>query len=187
MAKYILAGTTATVSVELASHFIDTMNMRSKIVDSQTSVYEKQQKKSLVRRLFRKENLRGYQLVIHGYFFSCLVFFGVQYKGKELTAENINPNLAVIQTFLASLIGTAFAELAALPLYYPYDLIKVRMQTSQAKYGYKNFIDGIIKMYHQSGYGLSRIRNFYSGASYYGLAYIIFISLEFAIHDMLIE
>ena len=32
-----------------------------------------------------------------------------------------------------------------------------------------------------------RLRNFYSGATYYALAYTIFISLEFAIHDMLIE
>lgn len=84
----------------------------------------------MFKRLFRKENLKGYQLVIHGYFFSCLVFFMVQYKGKELTAESINPNIAVLQTFIASLVGTAAAEMASLPLYYPFDLIKVRMQTS---------------------------------------------------------
>lgn len=41
VAKYILAGTTATVTIELASHFIDTINMRSKIVDSQHSFYGK--------------------------------------------------------------------------------------------------------------------------------------------------
>ena len=34
---------------------------------------------------------------------------------------------------------------------------------------------------------MSRIRQFYSGAFYYGLAYTAFISLEFAIHDALIE
>ena len=34
---------------------------------------------------------------------------------------------------------------------------------------------------------LGQLRNFYSGAWYYGLAYTLFISLEFAIHDMLIE
>lgn len=35
--------------------------------------------------------------------------------------------------------------------------------------------------------GLSKLKNFYSGAFYYGLAYTAFVSLEFAIHDMLIE
>lgn len=73
----MLAGTTATVTVELASHIIDTMNMRSKILDSQTSFYDKKAQASLVKRLFRRENLRGYQLVVHGYFFSCLLFFFV--------------------------------------------------------------------------------------------------------------
>ena len=35
LSKYILAGTTATVAVELGSHYIDTINMKSKIIDSQ--------------------------------------------------------------------------------------------------------------------------------------------------------
>lgn len=34
-----------------------------------------------------------------------------------------------IQIFVVSLVGTALAEIASLPFYYPYDLIKVRMQT----------------------------------------------------------
>ena len=35
--------------------------------------------------------------------------------------------------------------------------------------------------------GMRRIKNYYSGASYYALAYTLFISLEFALHDFLIE
>lgn len=31
------------------------------------------------------------------------------------------------------------------------------------------------------------MKSYYSGAFYYGLAYTAFISLEFALHDMLIE
>ena len=34
---------------------------------------------------------------------------------------------------------------------------------------------------------LGRFRNFYAGAGYYALAYTTFISLEFAIHDSLID
>ena len=52
-----------------------------------------------------------------------------------------------IKTFLVTLDGTAFAEMCALPFYYPYDLVKVRMQTMQAKYGYKNFVDAIMKIW----------------------------------------
>ena len=34
---------------------------------------------------------------------------------------------------------------------------------------------------------MTRIRNYYSGIGYYGLAYTLFVSLQFGIHDMLIE
>ena len=60
-----------------------------------------------------------------------------------------NHSLIAIQTFAVSLIGTAFAEIACLPFYYPYDLIKVRMQTMQEKYGYKNFVDGVCKIWQE--------------------------------------
>lgn len=34
---------------------------------------------------------------------------------------------------------------------------------------------------------MKRIKNYYAGGFYYGVAYTIFISLEFGIHDMLTE
>ena len=52
-----------------------------------------------------------------------------------------------MKTFLVSLVGTALAELCAVPFYYPYDLVKVRIQTMQAHYGYTNFIDGCFKIW----------------------------------------
>lgn len=48
-----------------------------------------------------------------------------------------------------SLVGTALAEIACLPFYYPFDLIKVRMQTMHDKYGYRNFIDGFCKVWNE--------------------------------------
>ena len=35
IAKYVLAGTTATVAVELGSHVLDSINMKSKIIEPQ--------------------------------------------------------------------------------------------------------------------------------------------------------
>ena len=107
--------------------------------------------------------MRGYQLVIHGYFFSCMVFFFVQFKGKALTSQAIekkkdqtkegeesNLSIVALQAFVISLIGTALAEIASIPFYYPYDLIKVRMQTMNDKYGYRNFLDGLIKIWNEN-------------------------------------
>ena len=81
------------------------------------------------------------------------------------------------------------------------------------KYGYRNFVDGVCKIWKEKSNprverllsrkyyltsgntfqfpvffkNLVKIKSFYSGAFYYGLAYTAFISLEFALHDMLIE
>jgi hypothetical protein len=38
-------------------------------------------------------------------------------------------NMTAAKTFVISLFGTALAELSSVPFYYPYDIIKVRMQT----------------------------------------------------------
>jgi len=85
--------------------------------------------------------------VVHGYFLSCLVFFTVQIKGNKLMASEMkeshgtpsssdvasssqHQNLALfhsIKTFVVSLVSTALAEIASIPFYYPFDLIKVRM------------------------------------------------------------
>jgi hypothetical protein len=170
---------------------------------------------------------------VQGYFFSSLVFFFIQFKGKLFTENWVGSKpevheqkdqessrgkeLAVI-AFISALFGSAFGEICALPFYYPYDLVKVRMQTMHATYGYRNFLDAVIKIKDENMKKinpkkrgiiqelkadlvipkkiekpmswlerLSKVRNFYHGMFYYGLAYTIFISLEFALHDSFME
>ena len=43
--------------------------------------------------------------------------------------------------FFKFMVAAGFAESVALLLYYPFDLIKTRMQASNEKYGYYNIID----------------------------------------------
>ena len=47
-------------------------------------------------------------------------------------------------------------------------------------------MDAFIKIW-QKGKGINRLKSFYTGGAYYSLAYVVFVSLQFAIHDMLIE
>ena len=86
-AKYILAGTTALLGVELGCHFIDTMNMKSKVIKPQK--YKSKVKGSFIWKIFSPAYWRGYQLVIHGYFLPCLVFFYVQLQGKIFTRDHL--------------------------------------------------------------------------------------------------
>ena len=48
---------------------------------------------------------------------------------------------------LVSFAGAAIAETASLLFYYPYDLIKTRMQTSNDRYKYRNLVDAFCKIY----------------------------------------
>ena len=91
LSKYILAGTTATVAVELGSHYIDTINMRSKIIKSQQSFYQGSGGSKL-KGYLSMSNMKGYQMVVHGYFLSCIVFFFVQFQSKLFTSDLINKN-----------------------------------------------------------------------------------------------
>ena len=90
VAKYILAGTTATVAVELGSHVLDSVNMKSKII--QPSFYDGKTVTHVpfYKKVLDKDNMRGYQLVIHGYFVSCMVFFFVQFKSKLITSNALD-------------------------------------------------------------------------------------------------
>lgn len=68
--RFALAGTTATVAVEFATHGIDTLNMRSKAVEGN---------KRLLINMFKLEGFaslfRGVTAVVYGYAFSSLIYF----------------------------------------------------------------------------------------------------------------
>mmetsp|Transcript_32679 Transcript_32679/g.38396 ORF Transcript_32679/g.38396 Transcript_32679/m.38396 type:complete len:123 (-) Transcript_32679:940-1308(-) len=68
--RFALAGTSATVAVEFATHAIDTLNMRSKAVEG---------KKRLLINMFKLEGFsslfRGVTAVVYGYAFSSLIYF----------------------------------------------------------------------------------------------------------------
>ena len=59
----------------------------------------------------------------------------------------------------------------------------------QAHYGYRNFIDACFKIWNEQRHKtlINCLKNFYSGAFYYTLAYTALIALEFGIHDIMIE
>jgi hypothetical protein len=51
-----------------------------------------------------------------------------------------------MSTAKAAFLGAGIAETVALSFYYPYDLIKTRMQTN---YSYSNILDACYKIYYQ--------------------------------------
>ena len=94
---------------------------------------------------------------------------------------------------MISFAASAFAEVFSLALYYPFDLIKTRMQTAP-KYEYTNVFDAVLKLYREEASGsnifrrvLSRFYNFYRGVGLYGGTYITYIALEFSLFESFLQ
>lgn len=76
--RFALAGTCSTVAVELMTHAIDTVNMRSKVINGS---------KFYVYGIFKLQGFSqlftGVQAVIYGYVVSSMLYFYVYAKLKE--------------------------------------------------------------------------------------------------------
>ena len=131
--RYALAGASATLIVEILTHGIDTINMRSKVLTG---------KKLYVLNFFKLTNVmqlfRGLSAVVYGYVFSSILYFYSYAKLKNLlhaqfktedeqnsVSKQESPNLGKHLTI--SFVSAALSEMLALSFYYPFDLIKTRM------------------------------------------------------------
>ena len=82
--RFALAGTGALLTVELAFHCIDTLNMRSKALEGNKLVSS--------YKLLRIENFtslfRGITAVFHGYLWSSMIYFYAYAKIRDWFYEN---------------------------------------------------------------------------------------------------
>jgi hypothetical protein len=126
--RHILAGTTTTVLVEFMTHTIDTLNMQSKVLSGQTIFLYKFY---FIQRFSQiSSKFTGINAVVWGYTLGSVVYFLVYGKLKEAfnrNTEETQKASSFFYTLYSSFISSALAEVCALPLYYPYDLVKTRM------------------------------------------------------------
>ena len=74
--RYALAGTSALLIVEMATHTVDTLNMRSKMItkqETQTYVFRGNYIKYKATEMLQL--FRGMNAVVYGYAFSAFVYF----------------------------------------------------------------------------------------------------------------
>mmetsp|Transcript_4414 Transcript_4414/g.2906 ORF Transcript_4414/g.2906 Transcript_4414/m.2906 type:complete len:171 (-) Transcript_4414:498-1010(-) len=148
-----------------------------------------------------KPLFRGSQAVLYGYALSSMAYFYCYAKVKELLRVIFHQEdgMGFLVTFLTAIIAAAGSEIVALPLYYPFDLIKTRMQTSNHLYKYNNLLDAFFKIYQdklpvRKAFNFSnasrlmfRLSRYYSGMWYYGLTMVSFVAIEFALYESVIE
>ena len=133
--RYACAGVSATLFQEIIMHSIDTLNMKSKAMDGASM---------LTLQIIKQEGFfslyKGIQPVLYGYIGSSFIYFMMYAKMKlkmqndmksENPQEKITSTALFYKTMIVSFVSSMFAELVSLVFYYPFDLIKTRMQVDQ--------------------------------------------------------
>ena len=129
--------------------------------------------------------MRGIQPVLYGMAVSSFVYFVLYKKFKETVKHKMDlhniDKTSLGSVFLMSAGASTLANLCAIGIYYPYDLVKTRMQI-KGKYDYKNIVDGFYKIMRENN-SRYKIQNFFKGLGLYSLTFIGFTTLEFSIYE----
>ena len=134
-------------------------------------------------------------------YFYCYAKLKERFKAWSST-EGQSTNLG--KTMSLSFLASALAEMLALVFYYPFDLIKTRMQTNHALFQYNNLFDACFRIceepFSQEETGKlstadkgrrarerwTTLQRFYKGMSLYGSGYILFMAIEFSVYESLL-
>lgn len=157
-----IAGSMAHGTVEALFHFVDTVNIKSKAIETESHTTM-----TMVRKIWATEGVvgfgRGIGAAVYGNYSSGFIYF-VAYKWLK---NNMN-ELGGLKAFLAGLI----AETAAILFKFPFDLIKCRLQSVNYIFKYANWSHGLVKEYRKNG-----VSGLYNGVLPYLLTYTTFTAL----------
>lgn len=78
------------------------------------------------------------------------------------------------------MISSCLTQMIALWVFYPYDMIKVRLQTSNHIYRYKGLKDAYVRIYHQH----SSPKGLYIGLPMYMCTYVSNFTLQLTIYEL---
>lgn len=123
--------------------------------------------------------------MFYGYAFSGLVFFYAYRKIKLWMSlyliDQESKEMSLWHVFMMSAGASVIAEILSLGFYYPYDLIKTRMQSMHDKYRYRNITDAGIKMMNEST--TMQFKNFYKGSFLYSINFVSLIAIELSLYE----
>jgi len=87
-----------------------------------------------------------------------------------------------LHSSLIFLTSAFMAECVTLMIYYPYDLVKSRLQTSNRVFGYKSLLHAFQKEISTNGF-----LSLYKGGSAYLMMFATMISVQFSIYESIIK
>ena len=131
--RMAVAGSLANISIEAGFHFVDTVNVRTKISDSNNSTMH------MVKHIYRNEGMlgftKGFSAMFYGSIACGFIYFALYKSFKALFRDFLGEDVNIGWTYFLSAM---VAEFFTLMVYYPYDLMKCRLQSMNYKFKYKN-------------------------------------------------
>jgi hypothetical protein len=153
-----IAGSIAQLSTEIAFHPIDVINTNTKadLIGNMNSY-------NTTIRIYKKEGFFGFWRGASATYYAALVG-GIIYFTTYKYLKNLLSNADNQINTLAYLISSISGEMLFLFFYYPFDLIRTRMQTRRAEFDYKGVLDAFRKILKGSLWNVRNYLNLYVGA-----------------------
>lgn len=137
----------------------------------------------MLNQIFMEEGMYGLSKGISAAFYGSIIcgflYFSIYKLMKSYLYEKGNGKVHSSLIFLTSAF---LAETCTLLLYYPYDLVKSRLQTSNKRYGYKSLLHAFTKEIKENG-----VLSLYKGGSPFLIMFATTISLQFTVYESYIK
>lgn len=159
-----LAGALAQFTTEFIYHPIDTINTKTKaeIHSENLNAYK------MIRRIAEKEGFIGYwrgaSATYYGSLMGGVIYFSLYKYLKIFFKKFEDPNSDKISVFVY-LSSSLVSELLFIFFYYPFDLIRTRMQTRIPQFAYKGPVDGFRNILANPRFRWRNCRELYTGAT----------------------
>lgn len=161
------AGSLATMAMETTHHFMDTVNIRSKV--SKTPISSM----GMASKIYAQEGIygfsKGFSACYYGSIACGFIYFSL-YKLLKTEFRNVfgdNQSLAT-----TCFVSSFFAEMITLFVYFPYDMVKCRLQSRNNIFKYKNLVHAFKTEVQKEG-----IQGLYRGALPFLITYTTTVSI----------
>jgi hypothetical protein len=128
---------------EASFYYIDLINAKSKMLEVNVGITE------MMKRVFKEDGLAGFYKGFSASYYSAIIsgfiYFYLYKAVKVHLIEHFHPTSEVMLT-LTYATSSTIAEVISLILYYPYEMIKVRLMTKNHIYRYFSVGDAFKKI-----------------------------------------
>jgi len=174
-------GATSQLISDFSLHAVDTINVRLKSTHADITV------KEMSKRIHKKYGIRGFfnglSATICGSITGGFVYFTAYMMMKNIMKKFIPHEEEFI--FLRNLFSAGLTEFVALIVFYPFEMVKTRMQSNRYYYNYNNVFDGLKQVWNEDK--KLKWMSFYKGSFPYFLMFICYTAIQFSCYETLIR